>query len=161
MEIWKTIKDFEDYQVSNLGNVKITANEATRKERVLKPLITGRGYYRVALYKNTKPYFKSIHRLVAEYFIPNPDNKKQVNHLDGNKENNRVDNLEWCTYRENVNHAIENKLSACGERNGNSKLTQIQVNEIRNSGLSSKELALYFNVHVSTINRIKRKEGWK
>lgn len=160
MEIWKTIKYFEDYQVSNLGNVKMTANDASRKERILKPLITNRGYYRVALYKDKKPNFFTIHRLVANHFIPNPENKKQVNHKDGNKSNNISTNLEWSTGRENKDHAIINKLYANGERNGRAKLSQLQVDEIKNSVLNQYELAKQYNVSQGTISRIKTKKGW-
>lgn len=160
MEIWKTIFRFKDYKISNLGNVKMTANNASRKERILKPLVTNRGYYRVALYKNKKPSFFSIHRLVAKHFIPNPENKKQVNHKDGDKSNNISTNLEWNTGRENKNHAITNKLYASGEKNGRAKLSQAQVDEIRNSTLNQYKLAEKYNVSQGTISRIKTRKGW-
>lgn len=162
MELWKTINEYEDYQISNLGNVKMTANNATRKERLLKPVKHPRGYLRVALYKNKKPYFFSVHRLVAINFINNPENKKTVNHINGDKTNNKVENLEWLTYRENMNHAVENRISACGERNGRSKLTRLQVNEIKNNTeLNQYELAKKYNVTQGSINRIKLNKGWK
>lgn len=82
MEIWKDIIGYNQYQVSNYGRVKTTANEATRKERILKPLIHPKGYFRVALWKNNKSKFFFIHRLVAEYFISNPENKPTINHID-------------------------------------------------------------------------------
>lgn len=161
MEIWKNIIGYDQYQVSNYGSVKTTANEAARKERILKLLKHPRGYFRVALWKDNKSKFYFIHRLVAEYFISNPENKPTINHIDGNKANNHIDNLEWATYRENMNHAVDNKISACGERNGRSKLNWIQIEEIRNSHLTSNELAVIYSVHKSTINRIKSKKGWK
>ena len=161
MEIWKDIIGYDQYQVSNYGRVKTTANKATRKERILKPLIHPKGYFRVALWKDNKSKFFFIHRLVAKYFISNPENKPTINHIDGDKSNNHIDNLEWTTYRENMNHAIENRISACGERNGRSKLNWTQIEEIRSSHLTSDELAAIYSVHKSTINRIKRKEGWK
>lgn len=161
MEIWKDIIGYDQYQVSNYGRVKTTANSATRKERILKPLKHPRGYFRVALWKDNKSKFFFIHRLVAEYFMDNPESKPTINHIDGDKSNNHIDNLEWSTYRENMNHAVENRISACGERNGRSKLTQVQVEEIRNSTLTSVELSTIYGVHKSNINRIKRKEGWK
>jgi hypothetical protein len=161
MEIWKNIIGYEQYQVSNFGNVKITANEATRKERILKPLIHPRGYFRVALYKQNKSKFFFIHRLVAEHFIENPENKPQVNHKDGNKSNNNGWNLEWTTYRENMNHAVLNKLSACGERNGRAKLTQIQADEIKESTLSQRKLAEIYQVSQTSIKTIKQGKGWK
>jgi hypothetical protein len=79
------------------------------KERILKPI--NHLYFYVALSSNSKVYKKSIHRLVAETFIPNPNNLPQVNHKDGNKHNNNVDNLEWCTPKENTRHATLNKLN--------------------------------------------------
>jgi len=161
MEIWKDIIGYDQYQVSNYGRIKTTANNATRKERILKPLLTIKGYYRVALFSHGKSKFIPIHRLVAEYFIDNPDNKATINHIDGNKRNNYADNLEWNTYRENVDHAIMNKISACGERNGRHKLNWKQIVEIRNSNLSSKELAIIYNVHKTSINLIKNKKTWK
>lgn len=162
MEIWKKIIGYDQYEVSNYGRVKTTSNNATRKERILKPLKHPRGYLRVALWLNNKSRFISIHRLVAEYFVPNPENKETVNHIDGDKTNNYYLNLEWNTYRENMNHAVTNKISACGERNGRSKLNQEQVEDIRNNkSLNQYELATKYNVSQSTINRIKQNKGWK
>lgn len=100
MEEFRTIAGYEGlYSVSNLGNVR---NDLTG--RILKPSLNSRDYKRVRLCKNakTKNYF--IHRLVAFAFIPNPDNLPVVNHLDEDRTNNRVDNLEWCTTKYNVNY---------------------------------------------------------
>lgn len=103
-EIWKDVKDYEKlYWVSNLGNVK-------SKKKKLKPILNKRGYYKVELSKNGKQKRYFIHRLVAINFIDNPYNKEQVNHKDGCKTNNCVDNLEWCTNLENQRHAIKNGL---------------------------------------------------
>ena len=99
-EIWKDVKGYEGlYQVSNLGRVK-----RVETDRILKPLKHTKGYYRVDLSKNGSQSKKFIHRLVAQVFIPNPDNKSQVNHIDENKTNNLVSNLEWMTAKENLNH---------------------------------------------------------
>ena len=164
MENWKTITDFEDYQISSFGNVKSIANAASKKERILKPLITSNGYFRVALYKGKKSYFKSIHRLVAEYFIENSFNKEQVNHIDGNKLNNNVFNLEWCTYRENINHAIKNNLTPQGERHWKSILTEQQVLEIYEFckiKIPVKCLMSKYKVSKDTIIGIKHGNYWK
>lgn len=161
-EIWKNIIGYEQYQVSNTGKVKITANSFTRKEKILKPLPTNNGYFRVALWSNNKSKFFGIHRLVASHFILNPENKKTVNHKDGDKSNNNDWNLEWNTYRENINHAVANKLSACGERNGRHKLNTQEVEEIRNNTtLNQYQLSDKYGVSQSTINRIKSNKGWK
>lgn len=111
-EIWKDIENYEGlYQVSNLGRVKSLPNVAHKNEIILKPSITN-GYYSVALNKFGKQKRIYIHRLVAEAFIPNPDNLPQVGHKDENNFktgdgcNNCVDNLEWCTQEENSNTPI-------------------------------------------------------
>lgn len=100
MEIWKDIKGYEGfYQISNYGNVKSLNYRRTGNEKLMKPILQPTGYLCVMLYKPLKNFF--IHRLVAEAFIPNPDNLPCVNHKDENQTNNHVGNLEWCTYKYN------------------------------------------------------------
>ena len=107
MEEWRDIKGYEGkYKISSHGRVKSLPKEGNAyKEVMLKPLITNKGYSRVCLFKNNSRKYVSIHRLVADTFISNPYNKPQVNHIDGNKTNNKVDNLEWCNQSENELHA--------------------------------------------------------
>lgn len=111
-EIWKIIKDYNNYMISNFGKVK-----SLKKNIILKPEIR-RNYYSVQLYKNKKPKHFQIHRLVAIAFIENTNNLKYINHKDENKLNNNVNNLEWCTASYNVNYgtaikrAIEKKSIA-------------------------------------------------
>jgi hypothetical protein len=116
-EVWKDIEDYPNYQISNFGRVKskerITnvgiknVKEIKREERILKLFHNKKGYAQTILYRDKKPHPVKIHRLVANAFIPNPENKPQVNHIDGDKNNNRIDNLEWCTQTENIQHSYK------------------------------------------------------
>ena len=107
-EVWKDIKGFEGiYKVSNYGRIK----SIIRYKRMMKTALDKSGYLKICLTDSKhKKHTIKIHRIVAENFIPNTENKEQVNHIDGNKENNRVDNLEWCTQSENMKHAFRNGL---------------------------------------------------
>lgn len=177
-EIWKDIKHYKGlYQISNLGNVKslkrLIADKRRSywsKERILKGGVTStkkmQGYKFVVLSKNKKTRSFYVHRLVASAFISNKKNKTQVNHIDGNKLNNNVDNLEWCTPLENTAHAIKNKLTPNGENLNYSKLTQKQVDFIRYQiennyyrGIQ-RDLALKYCVSKSAITLIKNKTNW-
>lgn len=110
-ETWKNIKEYEGlYQVSNLGRVKSFA--VYKQGKILRPIRTHKGYLTVVLSKDKKEKRKRIHRLVAEEFIPNPKHKEQVNHINGNKTDNRINNLEWVTCQENVKHAWNTGLAA-------------------------------------------------
>ena len=107
LEIWKPVNGFEEkYEISNLGRIK-----NIKTNQILKMTNKYGDYFAIILYDKTHKKSTRIHRLVAETFIPNPLNLKEVNHIDGNKQNNRVDNLEWCTRSENINHALVNGLS--------------------------------------------------
>lgn len=104
-EIWKDIKDYEGlYQVSNLGRVK-----RVKAGKILKGFKITKGYVGVRLSKNGIVSNKKIHRLVAQAFISNPESKPQVNHIDENKTNNVISNLEWSTAKENSNHGTRNE----------------------------------------------------
>ena len=176
-EIWKAIKDYEGkYEVSNLGRVKSLERTSRLnrkiKERILAPREYTGGYLRVQL--SRKDFY--IHRLVAETFIPNPENKSQVNHIDGNKRNNRVDNLEWNTPLENNLHAIrtglnkkdrefmikianfENHKKAIAKRR---KFTKEQIIEIRKSQEPDTILAKRYNTSRGQIYSIKHYRTYK
>lgn len=114
-EIWKDIQGYEGlYQVSNLGRVKslgrfidrLVTGNYWQEERILKPNKTKHGYLMVALRKNNKPNYFKVHRLVAITFIPNPENKPQIDHINAIKTDNTVNNLRWVTAKENVNNPL-------------------------------------------------------
>ncbi len=109
IEIWKDIKDYEGlYQVSNLGNVKSLAKTrkgTKNKEDMILKLCNKDGYKVVNLWKNKKKKTIKVHRLVAEAFIPNNQNKPYINHINAIRSDNTTDNLEWCTQKENIKHA--------------------------------------------------------
>jgi len=115
-EIWKDIKNYEGYyQISNKGRVKSLnrivphsySGKLTLPEKILKLHKKSNGYYTVSLCKNTRKGIRFyVHRLIAEAFIPNPQNYIEINHIDGNGYNNSLSNLEWCTHSYNMNHAV-------------------------------------------------------
>ena len=130
------------------------------------PLIKSRTssrYVRLVLCKNGKASHHSLHRLIAITFIPNPENKPCVNHINGLKKDNRIENLEWCTNDENMNHAKGLDLFKSGESNPNSKLTFEQVEYVRKNyvaGENGKEIARILKVNISTVYRIVKGEVW-
>lgn len=109
-EIWKDVLGFEGaYQVSNFGGLK--SFKIVLTGRILSNTEKDGKYFSVVLEYKKKVRYVRMHQLVAEAFIPNLNNKKCLNHIDGNKQNNRVDNLEWCTYKENHDHAMREGLA--------------------------------------------------
>lgn len=142
-----------DYTITEKGEV-INNHNGKR----VKPQPNGKGYLRVSIGKK----LMFVHRLVAEKYIPNPENKEQVNHKDGNKLNNSVENLEWVTNYENRKHALKNGLHLTGEKCPWAKLKAADVEFIRaNKELSVNELAKMFNVSRNTINDVLFKRTWK
>lgn len=169
-EIWKDIPEYEGlYQVSNFGNVKsfligAGGSKFNDPEKILKP--NGKRYLHVTLSKDKNKKIFTIHRLVLLNFRPEKYFEGAViNHIDGNKLNNRLDNLEWCTHSQNMKHAVENNLTAKGEKIGKSKLNNKIVRIIRishkNKYFEQKELAKIFNVSKTAISRIINYKLWK
>jgi hypothetical protein len=170
MEIFKEIKNTNKrYYISNLGRVK---SFARGKEKFLKNNLHRTGYYYVFL--NKRP--NKIHRLVAAYFIENKDNKTEVNHIDGDKLNNSINNLEWVTHRENMIHAYNtgllknnsptrNIFSQKGQQHPNAKLTDEDVVEIRTlhkNGVGFGEiLKQYSNFSRGCIGKVVYYGAWK
>lgn len=172
IEIWEPIKGYEGrYEVSTLGRIKSLAGKmwgkTSQQERVLIPAKAPNGYMRVLLYNSNKRKLISLHRQVAIAFIPNPDNKCCVNHKNGIKTDNRAENLEWCTQKENIRHSKKMGLSiyAKGENVGSSKLNEVEVVEIRSlyktGQHTNRSLADKFNVCPMTINLIVRYKIWR
>lgn len=144
----------DDYEITRKGEII----SKKRGNKPVKPQPNGKGYLRVHI--AGKVYF--VHRLVAEKYVPNPENKPQVNHKDGNKLNNNADNLEWVTNLENRKHAINNNLHTCGEKCSWAKLTKKQVEFIRKHvELDANELAKTFNVSRGTISNVRNFKSWK
>lgn len=106
MEVWKKIEEFEYYEVSNLGRVK--SNQPNKKEKILKNRVSKFGYIRVMLQNRNVKKESLVHRLVCLAFLPNTGNKPQVNHINGIKSDNRLENLEWCSVLENMFHSLNN-----------------------------------------------------
>ena len=150
---WVKINCF--LEVSNFGEVK-------SHRKIIKGEITSGGYCRVHISHNGVEYKFLVHRLVAEAFIPNPKRLPEVNHIDGNKQNNSVDNLEWCTRSQNTSHAFKTGLrNYNGCKNPHSKLTQSDVETIRRIYVRGKHcennsygLAKRYNVSPKTIQNV-------
>lgn len=155
-EFWKQT-EYENYEISNLGNLRNKTTKSLRKWSMAN------GYYKCVLSLGARGKIATVyaHRLVAKAFIPNPNNLPQVNHKDGNKLNNCVENLEWVTNQENQIHARDNGLTISGEKHKWAKLTQKQINFIKeNQNISCTELGRMFRVHRTTISKIKHQHSW-
>ena len=153
---------YEDiFQISNTGRVF-----SKRTNKILKHHVAKSGYCTLATRiggRNGTAHTFKIHRLVAIAFIPNPDNKPEVNHLDGNKSNNNVTNLKWSTGSENVQHSFDTGLHIphMGTNMYNSKLSEEDVRAIRLSTKSTIELGIEYGVHHTQISRVKRRVAYR
>ena len=146
-----------DYEVTRDGNV---INRKTGK--VLKLQRNGKGYLRFSIFVGEKKKFLFVHRIVAQKYVPNPENKPQVNHIDGDKTNNNADNLEWVSNKENRNHAIIHGLILRGGKCPWSKLRMDDVNYIRNhKEIPRKILSEKYGVSLRTISDIRLGKTWK
>lgn len=174
MENWKDVIGYEGlYLVSDMGQVK-----SMYTKKIMSPGDNGRGYKFVSLAKCGRKQRFYVHRLVAMAFVPNPENKPQVNHMDCNKWNNSANNLEWVDIYEQMHHASINgklycsefqkqqtRLANSGIKSHLSKLKDDDITKIRELsnvyGLTNRELGLLFGVHRETIGAIIRGKSWK
>ena len=152
-----------NYLVSSEGEVK---NRMTGK--ILKPYLNSNGYCQVGIYINGKFKNSLLHRLVASAFIPNIENKLEVNHIDGNKLNNRVENLEWCNRSENQLHAFANGLNHAnvkyGSTNGNSIYEESTIHlvcKLLTRKVPNKIIEFLTNVDQRYVSKIKKKKVWE
>lgn len=176
MEQWKDIDGYEGiYAVSNLGRVKsldrivvyIDGRQHTYKEKILVQAISKvNGAYYVHLYKNQSRKNMIVHRLVAKAFILNPENKAEVNHIDGNRSNNTVENLEWSTKIENMHHAFRTGLiNNTGTNHGVNVYSDekiLHVKELLQEGkLTQKQIAEVTGVKKGTVEQVAQGKTWK
>lgn len=149
LEVWKDVIGYEGlYQVSNLGRVR---SFYKNKLTILSYRRAKAGYHTVCLHKNKKPLTQNIHRLIADAFIPNTECKKYVNHIDGDKGNNILSNLEWVTQSENMKHAYDIGLM------GTKKCKCIETNEIFNSIREAEAKYNLNNSHITACCKGSRK----
>ncbi|HSH51306.1 MAG TPA: NUMOD4 domain-containing protein, partial [Bacteroidales bacterium] len=173
-ELWEMIKNYNnDYAISNYGRIKSwkckgnkpNKNYLEEEGKILKTAIEGHGYKTIGFFKKGIGKTFKIHRLVGEYFIPNPENKPELNHIDGIKTNNFYLNLEWCTAQENQIHAYKTGLQHLGEKHGRAKIKASDVKLIRKlystGDFYQYELANIFGLGQTQSGRIVRGETWK
>lgn len=163
-------KEYADYNIDTHGNVwscKTNKKYAFRAWRKMKPYLTGNGYHRICLYgKSSRGEKFAVHKIVALAFIPKKQGKPFINHINGIKTDNRVENLEWCTASENTKHAysIGHSPNNKGQNHGMSKLIDANINEIfemRRMNFSQKSIATHFNVSKSTICEVLQRKKFK
>lgn len=166
MEEWRDIKGYEDsYQVSSLGRVRTKdrylnatyGSKQFRKGQTIKGCIIPKGYVCVDLWKNSKPKRKYIHRLVAEAFVPQPEGLNEINHIDEDKTNNAVPNLEWCNHKYNLNYgSVKQRI---GRANRNGKFWSRRVAQYLNGNLiatypSASEAERETGIDASAIRKV-------
>lgn len=159
-EIWKPCYGFLAYMASTLGRIK------NKQNKILKMPIEKRGYKTITLYKDKKRIHKAVHRLIALSFLSLPTLKHEVHHLDGNKQNNKIDNLKFVTRGENMQATYDLGFQPCrkGEKHWINKLTNKEIRKIRamnSGGILQYEIAKKFKVCPSNISRILSRETWQ
>lgn len=160
-EIWVTVAGFARYEISNLANIRRRLKNG--KYKTLKHRTASHGYKTVNLCTSPKDkkINKYVHRLLAEAFIPPSPGKQQVNHINGNKSDNRLENLEWSTKSENSFHGYKTGLIPSGQSHHWSRLTEDTVKKIRNSPHGYRKTAQEFGVSMSCVAAIVKRRTWK
>lgn len=157
-EIFKPIIDHPGYEISNLGNIF-----SLKTFRLMNPSTQSRGYKYIQFLKNGKQKPFLVHRIVAIHFIDNPNNYPFVNHIDSDRKNNRVDNLEWCTHKMNVAHAISKDRFARGEAIGTGKLSNdevFRIRELSDIGMMGSKIAYLYKLNRHTVYDIINRKCW-
>ena len=155
-EEWKDIPRFDGFQVSNNGRVR------NKRGKILKGSINNNGYQMVHLRTKDKNKLCTVHRLVAEAFIPNPDNLPQINHKDESKVNNAASNLEWCTSSYNVNYGTRNKRVTKAKRNNTYNTKAVRCIELRKTYPSTREAERQIGIDCSQISAVcNHKKNYK
>jgi hypothetical protein len=159
----RIIKGFENYFITKCGKVYNTFYCRRNEVKIMKSQIDRNGYEYVKLTNKTKQQKLKIHRLVAESYIENKENKPTVNHINGIKKDNRLENLEWSTWGENQKHALDNglKIPKKGESHPMVKLNKEIVLEIFNSKEKSKYFQDKYNISQSKVSAIRNKKTWR
>lgn len=161
IEVWEDVQRLNGlYKISNLGNIKHSVRNV-----IIKGQDNGNGYRQLTIIKNGKRKVYYIHRLVAETFIPNPNNLPQVNHKNSIRNDNRVENLEWCTGKQNMEHCSMVGRTTKGEKSGSCKLSNQKVLAIRrlytiNPKFNKLKIAKKLGVRDTTIHKIIRRQRW-
>ena len=172
LEQWGQVIGFPNYIVSNIGNVKrigVTPVRKISKERLLKHHVMSQGYHMVNLFKNGNNHtcWRMVHRLVLEAFLRVRPQGKQCNHIDGNKSNNAIENLEWVTPSENIKHSYSNlgRKAPMGEQSGKAKLTMRNIVAIRMlyklQTITQLEISKQFNISRACVGSITTRRTWR
>lgn len=159
MEIWKSVNEY--YQVSDLGRIK---SLKYGRETIMTGGLTSSGYHCVTFLVNKNQSTKATHRLVAEYFVDNPDNLPCVNHKNGIKTDNRAVNIEWCSYKHNSQHAVKNGLIKSGEKSYkaiHSEDTIRKIFHLKDSGMQRKDILDELGISIHVYKDVIKRKSWK
>lgn len=170
-EIWKRIPNYSKYEASNLGRIKTFNWKNKGIERVMKPALDPNGYYRTVLIRDDGKYTTvKVHRIICQTFLDNPENKPAVNHKNFVRSDNRLENLEWCTFKENTIHSFENERRKYKGGSSCAALTDEQVLEIRanyepdrkvKGRKTKRQIAEEYNTTFYVIKMIIQKQNYR